>query len=58
MEWSVGTITNHAQRLGLSFGEDKPLKQDDHSVDALRYTIKTTQHIWRPHVALNFEEVA
>ncbi|BAC73233.1 hypothetical protein AQJ43_23715 [Streptomyces avermitilis] len=39
-------------------GEDKPLKQDDHSVDALRYAIKTTQHIWRPHVELNFEEVA
>ncbi|MFD0210822.1 PBSX family phage terminase large subunit [Streptomyces hirsutus] len=31
-------------------GEDAPLKQNDHGVDALRYAIKTTQHIWRPQI--------
>jgi hypothetical protein len=33
-------------------GEDAPLKQNDHGVDALRYAIKTTQHIWRSHVGI------
>ncbi|CAM2786413.1 MULTISPECIES: PBSX family phage terminase large subunit [Streptomyces] len=28
-------------------GEDKPLKVDDHSVDALRYVIHSTAHEWR-----------
>lgn len=28
-------------------GEDAPLKQDDHSVDALRYALYTTRAIWR-----------
>jgi PBSX family phage terminase large subunit len=37
-------------------GEDRPLKQDDHSVDALRYVIKTTQNLWRSYVELDFEE--
>ncbi|MER6748065.1 PBSX family phage terminase large subunit [Streptomyces fungicidicus] len=31
-------------------GEDAPLKQNDHGVDALRYAIKTTQHIWRSRI--------
>ncbi|MFJ3665062.1 PBSX family phage terminase large subunit [Streptomyces sp. NPDC090106] len=31
-------------------GEDAPLKQNDHGVDALRYAVKTTQHIWRPQI--------
>ncbi|MFD3999023.1 hypothetical protein [Streptomyces sp. NPDC058583] len=33
-------------------GEDAPLKQNDHDVDALRYAAKTTQHIWRPHIKI------
>lgn len=33
-------------------GEDAPLKQNDHGVDALRYAVKTTQHIWRPHIKI------
>jgi PBSX family phage terminase large subunit len=33
-------------------GEDAPLKQNDHGVDALRYAIKTTQHIWRSHIGI------
>lgn len=28
-------------------GEDKPLKADDHSVDALRYVLHSTAHEWR-----------
>lgn len=28
-------------------GEDKPLKVDDHSVDALRYVLHSTAHEWR-----------
>ncbi|QDZ15790.1 PBSX family phage terminase large subunit [Humibacter ginsenosidimutans] len=33
-------------------GEDKPVKKNDHSQDALRYAIKTTENIWRQHVKL------
>jgi len=33
-------------------GEDKPLKDNDHSVDALRYVIATTETNWRPYVDL------
>ncbi|WP_033214573.1 PBSX family phage terminase large subunit [Streptomyces virginiae] len=32
-------------------GEDKPVKKDDHSVDALRYVIHSTAHEWRPLLA-------
>jgi PBSX family phage terminase large subunit len=28
-------------------GEDKPIKADDHSIDALRYAIHTTRSTWR-----------
>jgi len=31
-------------------GEDKPIKADDHSLDALRYAVHTTRAIWTPHV--------
>lgn len=33
-------------------GEDKPLKQDDHSVDALRYVVATTRLLWGNRVPL------
>jgi PBSX family phage terminase large subunit len=33
-------------------GEDAPIKANDHSLDALRYALKTTESIWRPHLAL------
>ena len=33
-------------------GEDKPIKVDDHGLDALRYGVQTTQGMWRPHVPL------
>jgi PBSX family phage terminase large subunit len=32
-------------------GEDKPLKINDHGVDALRYGLKTTEPVWRSLVA-------
>lgn len=31
-------------------GEDKPLKVDDHSCDALRYAISTTEPLWATHL--------
>lgn len=39
-------------------GEDKPLKQNDHGADALRYAIKTTQHIWRSSIDITVKEAA
>jgi phage terminase large subunit len=31
-------------------GLDVPIKIDDHSLDALRYALHTTESAWRPHV--------
>jgi len=31
-------------------GEDKPIKADDHSLDAGRYVVKTTEVAWRPEL--------
>ncbi|MFE9645306.1 PBSX family phage terminase large subunit [Streptomyces sp. NPDC006365] len=39
-------------------GEDKPIKQDDHSCDALRYGVRTTEALWRPHIPLLLEVAA
>jgi hypothetical protein len=33
-------------------GEDKPIKVDDHSLDAGRYIIHSTAHTWRRSLAL------
>lgn len=33
-------------------GQDKPVKIDDHSVDALRYLVHSSQHRWQPLVRL------
>jgi PBSX family phage terminase large subunit len=33
-------------------GEDAPLKLDDHSCDALRYGVHTTQSIWKPRMQM------
>jgi PBSX family phage terminase large subunit len=33
-------------------GEDKPIKAADHGPDALRYALRTTEALWRPHVPL------
>jgi PBSX family phage terminase large subunit len=32
-------------------GEDKPIKTADHSLDAARYAVATTESVWRPHLA-------
>jgi PBSX family phage terminase large subunit len=42
-------------------GDDAPLKQDDHGVDALRYGIATTRSVWRnmlrpPEVPPNYQD--
>ncbi|MEV0445847.1 PBSX family phage terminase large subunit [Streptomyces spectabilis] len=39
-------------------GEDAPIKQDDHSCDALRYGIRTTEALWRPHIPIALEVAA
>lgn len=31
-------------------GQDEPVKVNDHSCDALRYALATTEQIWRPHL--------
>ncbi|GAA0638147.1 PBSX family phage terminase large subunit [Kutzneria viridogrisea] len=31
-------------------GEDRPIKDADHSLDAGRYVLKTTEALWRPHL--------
>ncbi len=31
-------------------GEDKPLKANDHSMDALRYVVTSTETNWRPYL--------
>lgn len=33
-------------------GEEKPLKVADHSLDAARYAVITTENIWRQHIKL------
>ncbi|MEV5710160.1 PBSX family phage terminase large subunit [Actinoallomurus sp. NPDC052274] len=35
-----------------ALGEDRPIKADDHSVDAARYVIKTTRSLWHSAVDL------
>ncbi|GGV68876.1 phage terminase large subunit [Streptomyces griseoloalbus] len=37
-------------------GEDKPLKMDDHSADALRYALHSTAHEWRG--LIDYQEAA
>jgi PBSX family phage terminase large subunit len=39
-------------------GEDKPIKANDHSVDALRYALHSTVHNWRHLVGPDLEEAA
>jgi PBSX family phage terminase large subunit len=39
-------------------GEDKPLKINDHSVDALRYGLHSTQHDWRSLIRADLTEAA
>ncbi|MEU8886727.1 PBSX family phage terminase large subunit [Streptomyces sp. NPDC048442] len=39
-------------------GEDKPIKANDHSCDALRYGIRTTEALWRPYLPTRLEVAA
>jgi PBSX family phage terminase large subunit len=39
-------------------GEDKPIKSDDHSCDALRYGVRTTEALWRPYIPTLLEVAA
>lgn len=39
-------------------GDDKPIKLEDHSVDALRYGVRTTEALWRPHIPTLMEVAA
>lgn len=33
-------------------GQDAPIKTADHSLDAVRYAIASTEHLWRRHITL------
>jgi phage terminase large subunit len=35
-------------------GEDKPVKADDHSLDAGRYVVASTETLWRPYVPASY----
>ncbi|MFE2019876.1 PBSX family phage terminase large subunit [Streptomyces sp. NPDC059499] len=39
-------------------GEDKPIKLNDHGCDALRYGVRTTEALWRPHIPTLLEVAA
>lgn len=39
-------------------GEDKPLKENDHSMDALRYAVKSTQYKWMKHIPISLLDEA
>src|SRR5690606_28467657 len=39
-------------------GEDKPIKENDHSCDALRYGVRTTESLWRPYLPTRLEVAA
>ena len=39
-------------------GEDKPIKLEDHSCDALRYGVRTTEALWRPPIPTLMEVAA
>lgn len=39
-------------------GEDKPIKLADHSLDALRYAVRTTEALWRPRIPTRLEVAA
>lgn len=39
-------------------GDDKPIKENDHSCDALRYGVRTTESLWRPHIPTGLDLAA
>lgn len=49
----IGEMSEYAwDAKATERGEDKPLKTNDHSVDALRYAITSTESEWRQYVHL------
>jgi PBSX family phage terminase large subunit len=52
-EYLLGEIDGYSwdDRLAM-LGEDRPVKLNDHGVDALRYAVSTTQRLWRPYMAM------
>lgn len=47
----IGELQGYAwDETAAGKGLDRPLKVDDHSVDALRYGIRTTRQLWRPMI--------
>ncbi|WP_405679286.1 PBSX family phage terminase large subunit [Streptomyces sp. NBC_00048] len=51
-EGLLGELPNYVwSEEAAARGEDKPVKKNDHSVDALRYVIHSTAHEWRPLLA-------
>lgn len=48
----IGEMTEYRwDEKATENGEDKPIKALDHSVDALRYVVTTTESNWRPYLA-------
>lgn len=48
----IGEMSEYAwDPKATARGEDKPLKINDHSVDALRYAVASTETEWRPYLA-------
>jgi PBSX family phage terminase large subunit len=58
-EGLLGELPSYAwdEKAALA-GEDKPLKQNDHSCDALRYGLHSTVNEWRHLVRANLEVAA
>jgi PBSX family phage terminase large subunit len=47
----IGEMSEYAwDTKATENGEDKPLKVNDHSVDALRYVVTSTESNWRPYL--------
>lgn len=56
-EGLLGELPSYAwDEKAAERGEDKPMKVDDHSADALRYALHSTAHEWRG--LIDYEEVA
>lgn len=69
---STGDLFIHESAVGLidelpgyswddgaaEHGEDKPIKESDHSCDALRYGVRTTESLWRPYLPTRLEVAA
>lgn len=55
----IGELPGYAwDETASAQGTDKPIKSDDHSCDALRYAIRTTEALWRAHVPMHLEVAA